>query len=88
MVGYVLVLDTPYFTQPAADGSFVLTGLPKGPGKLAVWHEQTDPWTADLALPGAPAVAARIEVTHPQVPPHLDKNGKSYFSSGRDQYRH
>jgi plastocyanin len=91
MVGYVLVLDTPYFTQPAADGSFTLTNLPKGAGKLSVWHEQTDPWTAAVILPAAPAappVAARIEVTHPQVPAHLDKNGKSYFTSGRDQYRH
>jgi len=90
MVGYVLVLDTPYFTQPAADGSFVLASLPKGAGRLTVWHEQTDPWTA-AATPSAGAatpIAARIEVTHPQVPPHLDKNGRSYFASGRDQYRH
>ncbi|HEY8022646.1 MAG TPA: hypothetical protein VIH93_16180 [Thermoanaerobaculia bacterium] len=88
MVAYVLVVDTPYFTQPAADGSFTLANLPKGSGKLTIWHEQTDPWTAAVTLPGAPAIAARIEVTHPQVPSHLDKNGKSYFTSGRDQYRH
>jgi plastocyanin len=89
MVGYVLVLDTPYITQPAADGSFVLANLPQGPGRLRVWHEQTDPWTAAVTLAGAPSpIAARIEVTHPQVPPHLDKNGRSYFTSGRDQYRH
>jgi plastocyanin len=91
MVGYVLVLDTPYFTHPAADGSFVLGNLPKGPGKLTVWHEQTDLWTAAVTISGAVAaspVAARIEVIHPQVPPHLDKNGRSYFTSGRDQYRH
>jgi len=91
MVGYLLVLDTPYFTSPAADGSFALTNLPKGPGRLTVWHEQTDPWTA-AATPSVPAsagpIAARIEVTHPQVPSHLDKNGRSYFASGRDQYRH
>jgi len=84
----VLVRDTPYRTQPAAAGPCALESLPKGPGKLTVWHEQTDPWTA-AATPGSGApVAARIEVTHPQVPPHLDKNGKSYFASGRDQYRH
>jgi plastocyanin len=90
MVGYVLVLDTPYFTQPAADGSFVLANLPKGAGRLTVWHEQTDPWTTavSLAAGAAPPVTARIEITHPQVPSHLDKNGKSYFTSGRDQYRH
>src|SRR5436305_7561359 len=45
MVAYILVLDTPYYTQPGADGQFVLSGLPKGRGRLTVWHEQADPWT-------------------------------------------
>ena len=43
MVGYVWVLDTPFQATPGADGSFVLTGLPRGPGKLTVWHEQAAP---------------------------------------------
>ncbi len=89
MVAYILVVDTPYFATPAEDGTFVLSGLPKGAGKLTVWHEQTEPWTISVQLPAGPApITARIEVTRPQVPSHLDKNGKSYFSSGRDGYRH
>ena len=89
MVAYILVVDTPYFAAPAEDGTFVLSGLPKGGGKLTVWHEQTEPWTVSVQLPAGPApITAKIEVTHPQVPSHLDKNGKSYFSSGRDGYRH
>jgi plastocyanin len=89
MVAYILVVDTPYFATPAEDGTFVLTGLPKGGGKLTVWHEQTEPWTVSVQLPAGPApITAKIEVTRPQVPSHLDKNGKSYFASGRDGYRH
>jgi plastocyanin len=89
MVAYILVVDTPYFATPAEDGTFVLTGLPKGGGKLTVWHEQTEPWTVSIQLPAGPApITAKIEVTRPQVPSHLDKNGKSYFASGRDGYRH
>lgn len=89
MVAYVLVLDTPYFATPGEDGSFVLTGLPRGAGKLTVWHEQAEPWTVSVQLPAGPApITARIEVTRPQVPSHLDKYGKSYFASGRDGYRH
>jgi plastocyanin len=89
MVAYILVVDTPYFAAPAEDGTFVLTGLPKGGGKLTVWHEQTEPWTVSVQLPAGPApITAKIEVTRPQVPSHLDKNGKSYFASGRDGYRH
>jgi len=89
MVASILVLDTPYFIAPSADGVFVLSGLPKGPGKLTVWSEQADPWTVTLDVPAGPApITARIEVTRPQVPPHLDKDGKSYFTTGRDGYRH
>ncbi|MEA2694175.1 MAG: hypothetical protein QOJ16_3562 [Acidobacteriota bacterium] len=89
MVAYILVVDTPYFATPAEDGTFVLTGLPKGGGKLTVWHEQTEPWTVSIQLPAGPApITAKVEVTRPQVPSHLDKNGKSYFASGRDGYRH
>jgi plastocyanin len=89
MVAYVLVVDTPYVTSPGEDGSFILTGLPKGAGKLTVWHEQAEPWTVSVQLPAGPApITAKIEITRPQVPVHLDKNGKSYFALGRDGYRH
>jgi hypothetical protein len=88
MVAYVLVLDTSHYTSPAGDGSFRLTGLPKGPGKLTVWHEQADPWSTELTLPlgeGAPPVAARLVVVRPKLPPHLNKTGESYTRS--DAYR-
>lgn len=86
MVAYVLVVDTPHVVSPGADGSFVLTGLPKGAGRLTVWHEQAEPWTADLQLPQKTPVVARVEVVRPRVPPHLNKTGQSYFQSGRDRY--
>jgi plastocyanin len=86
MVAYILVLDTPYYTQPGPDGRFTLSGLPKGPGRLTVWHEQTDPWTTELKLPQSQPVAARVEVVRPRIPPHLNKSGQSYFRSGRDRY--
>jgi plastocyanin len=85
MVGYIWVLDTPYLVSPGADGSFALTGLPRGPGKLTVWHEQGDPVTIDVQVP-SDLVSARVEIVRPRVPPHLDKAGKSYFGAQRDRY--
>ena len=85
MAGYILVLDTPYFMSPDANGEFVLKGLPRGQGRLTIWHEQADPWTMDVQIPAAKPVAARIEVVRPQVPPHLNKSGESYFR--RDRYK-
>jgi plastocyanin len=88
MVAYIMVLDTPYYVSPDAQGEFVLTGLPRGPGKLTVWHEQADPWTVDVELPAKVAgpVMARVEIVRPLIPAHLNKLGQSYFRSQRDRY--
>lgn len=78
MVAYVLVLDTPFHTTPAADGSFRLTGLPPGEGTLTVWHERAEPWSRALTLPRREEVAARLEITRPRVPSHRNKFGRAY----------
>jgi hypothetical protein len=90
MVADILVLNTPFYSSPGADGGFRLTGLPKGVGKLTVWHEQADPWTTELTLPlaasgGGAAIEARLVVVRPKLPPHLNKTGGSY--SRGEEYR-
>ena len=86
MVASILVLDTPYFTSPGSTGEFALTGLPRGKGKLTVWHEQAEPWSMEVELPGPGPVSARVEIVKPLIPPHLNKSGQSYFRSQRDRY--
>jgi plastocyanin len=81
MVAYILVLDTNYYTTPAADGTFRLSGLPKGPGKLTVWHEQADPWTLDVTAPSEADATARLVVIRPKIPAHTNKSGDSYSRS-------
>ncbi|HYL06124.1 MAG TPA: hypothetical protein VE075_08780 [Thermoanaerobaculia bacterium] len=94
MVAYILVLDTAHYASPDLDGSFRLTGLPKGPGKLTVWHEQAEPWSEELRLPlralvggggGPQAVEPRLVVVRPKLLPHLNKTGESYNRG--DSYR-
>jgi plastocyanin len=87
MVAYVLVLETPFYAFPNAQGEFALTGLPRGRGKLTVWHEQAEPQTAELELPRAEPLLARVEIVRPTLPPHLNKLGQSYFRSQRDRYK-
>lgn len=84
MVGYILVLESPYVATPDAEGRFVLTGLPKGPGRLTVWHEQAEPTSMEVQVPRADPLAPRLEIVRPRIPPHLNKTGKSY--STRDSY--
>lgn len=79
MVGYIAVLDTPFYATVDAEGKFELKGLPPGPGTLTVWQERADPKMVELTLPqaGAP-LAVRLELTKPRVPPHRNKFGQPY----------
>jgi plastocyanin len=79
MIAYLVVVDTPYVATPEANGSFVLSGLPRGPGRLTVWHEQTEPRTLDFQLPEETELVISLEVVRPRVPFHLNKYGASYF---------
>ena len=39
MSGVILVVDTPYFTRPDADGRFQLDDVPEGEYTAVVWQE-------------------------------------------------
>lgn len=86
MVAYILVLDTPYYTSPDADGRFRLSGVPEGPGTLMVWHERSDEQRQAVVVPSG-RVDLEIEVSRPRVPQHLNKAGKPYETRGRRTYR-
>lgn len=86
MVAYILVLDTQHSTTPDATGEFALLGLPRGPGKLVVWHEQADPWSMDVELPQKGPLTVGLQIVRPLIPSHLDKTGKSYFRSRGERY--
>jgi plastocyanin len=38
MLGYVLVLETPYFATTGSDGTVALRDLPAGPYEVRLWH--------------------------------------------------
>jgi plastocyanin len=39
MRGYLYVVDSAYYTQPHANGTFLIRGVPPGRYELAAWHE-------------------------------------------------
>ncbi len=56
MSASILVLDHPYFTVPAADGTFTLRDLPAGTYSLVGWHERVGERVARVeVLPGGRA---------------------------------
>jgi len=86
MVAYVVVMDTPFFTSPTADGSFRLAGLPAGGGTLFAWHERGEVTRRRVDPRSAGEVAVTVEATRPLVPPHLNKLGRPYARSRRGRY--
>ncbi len=92
MAASVLVLDTPFFTQPDFSGKFLLplvglTASATAPltGKLTVWHERAEPWSREIVLPLTEPLEVSLAVVRERVTPHRNKFGKPYRTRrGRD----
>ncbi|MGQ0801179.1 MAG: cupredoxin domain-containing protein [Pseudomarimonas sp.] len=78
MFAHILVLDTPYFARPDAQGRFTLRNLPAGEGSLVVFHDRSTPTRQMLDPALQSEVTIRIELTTRKVPPHANKFGKPY----------
>jgi len=52
MNAVILVLDTPWFTQPDSTGAFVLTGLPAGRYQVRAYHPEHELLQRDVEVGG------------------------------------
>ena len=78
MIGHILVLDTPYFAQPDANGDFRLPGVPQVPGDLVIWHERATPWLRELTPEAKTSERVQLDLSQRRVPQHMNKFGKPY----------
>ena len=73
MVGYIYVVDTPYFAKTDKSGAARLDGLPSGEYLLHIWHPyakvETAPRPLRLADGGAETAAFRLDLSPPQTAP-------------------
>ncbi|MEL7059097.1 MAG: carboxypeptidase regulatory-like domain-containing protein [Acidobacteriota bacterium] len=83
MIGYVVVLDTPFYAAPGRDGSFRFDGVPPGPAKLTVWHERAKARTLNVTVPLIGSLTVDLEISKPRVPRHRNKFGKPYSRKRR-----
>jgi hypothetical protein len=77
MIGYIVVVDTPYFTQADATGAFSLR-VPPGEYDVEAWHENaSQPTRQKLVVPRDGAKLA-LTVAGDRQPPAFppDKYGK------------
>jgi plastocyanin len=85
MSALVLVRDTPWYAQPASDGSFTLGPVPPGSYTLHAWHERAPELTRPLEVPsdGVEQLAVELDARGFQFKPHLNKHGQPYPQQGR-----
>ena len=85
MSALVLVRDTPWYTQPASDGSFSLGAVPPGSYTLHAWHERAPEITRSLEVPpeGIRELAIELDARGFRFEPHLNKHGQPYPQQGR-----
>lgn len=63
MVGYIAVVDSPYFSVTDKDGNFSIAGLPDGKYTLGVKHVKAGETTVEVEVAGGNAkAAATLEV--------------------------
>jgi plastocyanin len=79
MIGYVVVVDTPYYTQPRGNGAFTIRNVPPGRYELSTWHEASAhivKQTVQVREGGASGVT--VKVPNDRVPKVVvpDKYGK------------
>jgi plastocyanin len=88
MTANILVLNTPFFATPDAQGRFKFTNVPAGPGELFVWHDRATLFRKALVVPIAGALSQPISMslTRKRIPPHLNKFGRPYRRSNDSAY--
>lgn len=63
----VLVEPTPFVATVAADGSFVMRGVPAGPGTLYAWNPRARIASQPISVPREAPVQLQLTVTRPRV---------------------
>ena len=87
MFGFVLVLDTPHFTRPDAQGNFELRDVGEEEGELVVFHDRALPHRQALVPQGTTEVNVRLDLNKRKVPPHMNKFGNPYRGGSNGSYR-
>ena len=83
MLGYILVLDTPYFAQTDSAGRATLANLPPGRYRLRVWHPRiADPSPSlerEVTVTGAAGESWTVRLAKPLLPARDQKPGLSAY---------
>jgi plastocyanin len=85
MSATVVVLDHPYFTTAAKDGSFKIAGVPAGDYKLLAYNERSGegaPVTVKVMAVGETTTQLSLDASTFKRMAHKNKYGKDYAKEG------
>jgi plastocyanin len=85
MTAYILVVATPYYGQPTADGRWSLAGVPAGKYEMHVWHERAPEIVkdVDIAATGLTGADASLDAKGFKLVDHKNKFGQNYSDAIR-----
>lgn len=90
MVGFIVVRDNAWVTQPGADGSFTIPDVPAGSYTLKVWHERAAELSQEITVPaGGLALDSTLalDASGYQYVQHKNKFGQDYGTgAARERY--
>ena len=80
MSAVILVRDNPFFTKAAADGTFVLEGVPAGKYTVKAWHEKGGEAATEVsvAVEGKASADLKLDASSYKQVAHKNKYGKDY----------
>jgi plastocyanin len=89
MVSFVVAVPTRWAAQPAADGGFVIEGVPAGRYVVRAWHERgASELVQELTVPASGVAGLRLAIDARAyvAVPHLNKFGRPYALTRADRY--
>lgn len=86
MFGFILVLDTPFYTRADGVGKFRLADLPEGEGELVVFHDRGAPLKQTVTISKNSIIDLKLDLNKRRVPAHTNKFGKPYARTPNANY--
>ena len=78
MNAFIHVRDNAWYTQPGADGSFEIAGVPPGTYTIHVWHERAPEVTREITVPagGSSGLSLSLDASGFRLTQHNNKYGQ------------
>ncbi len=86
MSAFVVVRDSPYYTQPGSDGAFSIPSVAPGDYTLHAWQERAaefPPRPVQVAASGLSGLELQLDARGYKFVQHLNKFGQPYPARGR-----